>query len=169
MFGRIDRLRLRAQHDVVHDVLVRPALGVRENFVEHAGLENLALGEIDADGAQIVGEAEQLLLRRMFVDAIDERRLLVFQRFGRGDVCQHHELLDELHGFQPLAIGDGFHLAVFAQNDPPLGQIEVERIALLPLYRQRLVAGPERGESRFCDVGHLLRPDVPSNACCARE
>jgi len=39
--GIIDRLRLGAQHHVIHDFFVHAALGARQNAVEGAGLHHL--------------------------------------------------------------------------------------------------------------------------------
>ena len=76
--GIIDRLRLAAQHHVVHHRFMRRALGAGQDAVEGAGLHHLALGEIDVQGAQEVGEGEQLFLRRRVVHAVDQRRALAF-------------------------------------------------------------------------------------------
>ena len=103
--GVVDRLRLAAQHHVVHHrsrAAVPLAFG--QNAVEGARLHHLALGEADAEGAQEVGEGEQLLLRRRRRArgrSAGVRRFL--QRLGGRDIGQHHELLDQPHGFQPLA------------------------------------------------------------------
>ena len=112
----IDRLGLGAQHHVVHHRFMRLALGGRQDAVEGAGLDHLALGEVDVEGAQEVGKGEQLFLRGRVVHPVDQRRARLFQRLGGGDIGQHHEFLDQLHGFQPLAIGDGGDLAVGAQD-----------------------------------------------------
>ena len=60
------------------------------------------------------------------MDAIDLRALLLLQRFGGADIGLDHHLFDEAHGFQTLAEGDGFHLAVFADDDAPFRKIEIE-------------------------------------------
>ena len=77
---------------------------------------------------------------------IDQAAALLLKGLRCCDICQHHELLDELHGFQPLAEGDGLHLAVLAEHDAALRQVEIERIAHATLDRQRLIAGPQIGQ-----------------------
>ena len=130
--GVIDRLGLAAQHHIVHHRLMRRAFGARQDAVEGAGLHHLALGEIDVQGAEEIGKGEQLFLRRRVVHAVDQRRAGFFQRFGGGDIGQHHEFLDQPHGFQPLAIGDGGDMAVRAQHDAPFRQVEIQRDCAFP-------------------------------------
>ena len=140
----IDRLRLGAQHDVVHHLLVRAVLGVCQDAVEDGGLHHLALGEIHADGAQVIGKGEQLFLGRFLVHAIDQRHARLFQRLRRRHIGQHHEFLDQAHGFQAFSKRDGGNLAVGADLDAPLGQIEVERIARLARFDQCPIRRPQR-------------------------
>ena len=96
----IFRLRLGAQHDLVDDVLVLGAAHLRENIVELHRLDHLALGELDADGRQKLRQRVELLDRGLVMGAIDQVRLLGFQRLGGGDIGEDHEFLDHLMGVE---------------------------------------------------------------------
>jgi hypothetical protein len=85
------------------------------------------------------------------VDAVDERLARLFQRFGRGDIRLDHHLFDQPHRFQPVAIGDGFDLAVFADGNAPFRQIEIERLAPVAGDRERLVRGPQWRQRTLVD------------------
>ncbi len=90
------------------------------------------------------------------MNAIDERRLFLLQSFGRRDIGEDHELLDEFHGFEPLAIGNGLYLAVLTEDDFAFRQVEVERVARLALDGERLIAGPQCGKGRARRRAHLM-------------
>ncbi len=139
---RIDRLRLAAQRHVVQHIDMRRALCLFQDAVEHTGLDHLPLGEWHIQRAQEIGIGKQLLLRRLLVHAQDQRHACLFQRFGGSHIGLDHEFFDQPHGFQPLAIGDGFHLAVFADHDAPFRQIEVQRIAHIARLGKRLIGAP---------------------------
>ncbi len=142
--GRIvDCLCLASQHHVIHHRFMRFALGLVQDAVEGAGLDHLALGEADVEGAQEVGEGKELFLRWRVMHAVDQRGPGLLQRLGGRDIGQHHEFLDQLHGFQPLAIGDGSNLAVGAQHHPAFRQIEIQRIAQIARHSQGFVGGPD--------------------------
>ena len=72
VFMGIFRLRLRAQDDFIDDVLVLQPFNARQNDVEMLGLEHLALGELDPDRGEKLGERRDLLLRGLVMGAVDE-------------------------------------------------------------------------------------------------
>ena len=72
--------------------------------------------------------------------------MALLQRLGGGDVGQHHELLDQLVAVEPLAHADLGDAAVVAQGDLALGQVEVERTALLACRQQNLEGAVERAD-----------------------
>ena len=82
-------------------------------------------------GAGVVGgiggvaQGLQLVLRRFLVHPEELRHLLGNQRLGRGDIGEDHEFLDQPVRIQPVAEVDRLHLALFAELDAPLRQVEV--------------------------------------------
>ena len=84
----------------------------------------------------------ELLLRGRVVDAIDQRRPLCFERFGRSDIGGDHELLDQTMGIEPGRADDAAHAALVVEQDLPLGQIEVERRALGARQGQARIGAP---------------------------
>ena len=62
-------------------------------------------------------EVVNLLLARLVVHPIDKRQRLLFKHFGRGDVGEDHELLDQAMRVEPL----GHDRAVLGQVVPEVG------------------------------------------------
>jgi hypothetical protein len=85
----------------------------------------------------------------------------LLQRLGRRDVGQHHELLDQLVAVEPLAHADLGDAAVLAQGDLALGQVEIERAALLARRQQHLEGAVERADDR-AHQGAISASGVPS-------
>ena len=61
---------------------------------------------------------------------IDKRQRLLFKHFGRGDVGEDHEFLDQFMRVEPFGHDHAIDRAVRLQQDFALGQIEVERICV---------------------------------------
>ena len=80
-----------------------------------------ALGELDAEGREKLAELADLLRARRVVGAIDQRRMRGFQRLGRRDIGEDHELLDQFMRLQPLRPAHADELAVGVENQFALG------------------------------------------------
>ncbi len=113
------------------------------------GLEHLALGQRHAEALDGLAQRLQLLGAGLLVDAVEQAHLLRLQRLGGGDIGEDHEVLDHPVRIQPVAEGDRQHLALVRQDDPPLGQVEVQRLALVAGQRGRPPCGPERTQDRL--------------------
>ena len=68
------------------------------------------------------------LPRRRFVDAVHDGGLLRLQRLCGGDVGGDHVILDQPVRVEPLARGDREDAPLLVEHDPPLGQVEIERL-----------------------------------------
>ena len=124
---RVVGLGHRAQHAHVDHLGVLGAGDAVEQAVEVGGLEHLALGEGQADGSDDLAQRLELLGVRLLVDAVEQVDALRFQRLGGGDVGEDHEVLDDPVGVEAVAEGDRQDLALVGEDDPALGQVEVER------------------------------------------
>ena len=84
-----------------------------------------------------------------------------FERLGGGDIGEDHELLDQPMRVEPLRPAHVLEAPFGIENKLALGQIEVERIAVLPLDFDDRICGVERLEhgldKRLC---RLVRPTV---------
>ena len=103
--GRVDRLRLGAQHHLVDDVCVRAALARSQDAVEVARRATAcALGEAAGRASQEVAQRSSFSLRGRVVHAVDQRACAcALQRLGGGDIGLDHELFDQLVRLEPLA------------------------------------------------------------------
>ncbi len=90
-----------------------------------------------------------LLLRRLVMHAVDQRYTRFFQRFGGGDIGEDHEFLDQPVRFQPFGADDAIDGAVGFQQDLALGQVEIERLALVARAHERLVSRVQRLQHRL--------------------
>ena len=98
----------------------------------------------------------------LVVDAVEAGRVALLQRLRRRHVGQHHELLDQLVAVEPLAHADLGDAAVVAERDQPLGQVEVERAALLARRQQDAVGAVERLAPRSSISGASSSSGWPS-------
>ena len=126
-------LGLGAQHDLVDQRLDRLPLDPAENAVEVRRPDPVALRQLDADRAEELDEIVELLDARRVVRAIEQRRLLRFQRLGGGDIGEDHELLDQPVRVEPFRPAHAGEPPVLVEDELPLGQVEIERIAPLAL------------------------------------
>ncbi len=76
--------------------------------------------------------------------AVNKRNARFLQRLGGGHVSQDHEFLDQPMRLQPLGAGDAVDSAISFKQDLALGQVEIERLALVAGPYKRLVSGIER-------------------------
>ena len=94
--------------------------------------------------------------------AIHDRRLLRFQRTGCRDIGSDHEILDQPVRIEPVARRDGRDAALFIEHHAALGDVELERFALVAGGQQGTPCAPkrlERGANQFLwngpfDLGH---------------
>ena len=145
---RIFGLRLRAQNDLVDDVLVLQALHATQDHIEMRGAQRLALGELDADRREKFRKRRDLFARRFVMGAIDQLLAMLLQGFGRRDIGQDHEFFDQPMRFEPRRNDDAVEGAVFLQQDLALGQIEIERRAQIAGVPQRFMRGVKRSQHR---------------------
>ena len=102
-----------------------------DDAVEDRRADHLAEREFDVEGREIVLQRDQLLAARRLMDAVHHRRLLPFERLGRGDVGGDHIILDQPMRVEPLARRDRQDAALFVEHHPAFGQVELERLALV--------------------------------------
>ena len=155
------RLRLRAQHDLVDQLLVLGAFHARKDLVEVARAQRLTLGQRDVECGKKFAQRLELLRRRLVVHAIDQRGSRALQRLGRRDVGEDHELLDQPVRIEARRNHDAIDRAVWFEQDLALGQIEIERLALRALALDRRVGRVERLDHRIEEgAGGLVRAPV---------
>ena len=76
------------------------------------------------------------------MDAEHDGCALGLERLGGGDVGLDHELLDQPVRLAALGRHHAGDAALAVHDDLALGQVEVERAALIARIRQRPVGGP---------------------------
>ena len=157
-FGSVARLHLGAQH-LLHDLRPGVIVGADplDDPIEDRGPDDLAEGEFDVEGGEIILERDQLFAARRFVDAVHDRRLLALQRFGRRDIGGDHKVFDQSVRIEPFARGDRQDAALLVEHHPALGQVEFQRFALVPRGQQRAPTGPQ-GLQRLVDQLGRHRP-----------
>ena len=69
-----------------------------DQLVEGGGADHLSKCEFDVEGRQIILERDQLVAAGRLVDAVHDRRFLLLQRLGRGDVGRDHIIFDQHMG-----------------------------------------------------------------------
>ena len=175
--GAVARLHLGAQH-LLHDLGPRVVLAdALEDAVEGRRLDHLAERELDVEGGEIILERDQFLAARRLVDAVHHRRLLLLQRLGRGDVGGDHIILDQPVRVEPLARRDRQDAALLVEHHAALGEVELERLALVARGEQGAPAVPqrlERGFSTSCGLDQPGRrrrspPAHPHRQCLRRH
>ena len=110
------------------------------------GLDHLAEREFQVEGREIVLERDQFLAARRLVDAIHDRRLLRLQRPGGRDVGGDHEVLDQPVRVEPIARRDRRDAPLLVEHHPALGDVELQRLALVAGREQGAPCAPERLE-----------------------
>ncbi len=141
---RVFRLRLGAQHHLVDEVLVGACCRTRvEDAVEQLGPQRaLRLGSSMPIDAQELAERLPASPAGLVVHAIDQRRLLAFQRLGCGNVGEDHELLDQPCAHRAASGRHTVDRAVLLQQQLALGQVEIERAARLRGAIERVIGRP---------------------------
>ena len=143
VFRTVIGLRLRAQYCLHHLCLFALVGHILQHAVEQAGGDDLPQRKIAPEGGEIFLQRDQLLAAWRFVDAIDHGRGLVFQCLCRRDIGGDHEILDHPMRVEPFANGDFGNLALIVEHDPPFGQFEFERIALVACGGEHFPACPQ--------------------------
>ena len=103
---RIFRLRLRAQHHLVDQRLVILAADLAEHAIEQRRAQRAGFRKRQIERLQEFLEVMNLLLGRFVVHPIDKRQRLLFKHFGRGDVGEDHEFLDQPVRVEPFGHDD---------------------------------------------------------------
>ena len=171
ILGGIFGLGLRAQHHFVHQRFGIMALDLRQHAIEQRGPQRAALGERQIERLQEFLQVVNLLQRRFVVHPVDQRQRLLFQHFGRCDVGEDHEFLDQFMRIEPLRHDHAIDGAIGLQQDLALGNVEIERIALVAralhaAHRPRRAAsGSDRAGGRWCRrAGRRSRPAPARNS-----
>jgi hypothetical protein len=120
-----------------------------DDAVEGRRLDHLAERELDPEGGEIILERDQLLAARRLVDAVHDRRLLRLERLGRGDVGGDHIILDQPVRVEPLARRDRHDAALLVEHHAALGQVELERLALVARGEQARASRPTAASALF--------------------
>ncbi|MPL88767.1 hypothetical protein SDC9_34794 [bioreactor metagenome] len=141
---RVIGLRHRPQRRDVDELVELAALGLRQQPVQMRGLQHLALGQRKARGLRHLAQGLDLVRARLLVHAVEQRPAQPFELLGRRDVRKHHEFLDQPVRVEPFLEPHRGDLAILADHDLPLGQVEVERLARRPRLRQCAVAVVKR-------------------------
>src|SRR6185437_4864723 len=120
-----------------------------------------AFRQLDADGAQELDQTVELLGARRIMGAIEQRRMRGLKRLRGSDIGEDHELLDQPMRLESLGPAHVLQPSLGIENKLALGEIEIERAALLALDlddRMGGVEGLQHGlDKRFC---RLVRSTV---------
>ena len=95
------------------------------------GAERAAFRQRDASEPRNSRSASSFSERGLVVDAVEQRRARLLERFGGGDVGGDHDLFDEPVASSRSGIRSPVDHAVGVEEDLPLGQVEIERAALV--------------------------------------
>src|SRR5579885_2952247 len=124
---RIDGLCLAAQDQLMNERRMGRVGGPPEHRVEMMWPEHLTLGQRktgDAEASQELAERVELRGIGWLVDAVHAGLAQTLQGFGRRDIGQDHQLLDELVAVEPRPRLDARDVPVRAQDHAALGQVE---------------------------------------------
>ena len=149
ILGGIFRLRLRAQHHFVDEILGRLAFDAREHGIELFRAQRAAARERNFERVQELAQRFHAFARGFVMHAIDQRRAGALQRFRRRDIGEDHEFLDQPVRVEPLRNDHAIQRAVGLEQDFSLGQIEIERTAFVARFLDREISVVERLEHRI--------------------
>ena len=88
-----------------------------EYRVECLGLNHLTKRKFDVKSFEIFLQRHQLFAAWRFMRAINQRRLLGFQRLGRGDIGGDHKVFDQTMRFQLFALSNTRHPALIVKRN----------------------------------------------------
>ncbi len=144
--GAVFGLRLRPQHHLVD--LLRPlgAGDLGQHAVQVGRADLAGRFQRDVQRRQEVPQRVQPLGRRRRVHPVHAGLAQPLQLLRRGDVGQHHELLDQPVAVPPRPRRDRRHPSLRGQRHAPLGQVEVERAAPGARRQQGRVGAVEAAE-----------------------
>ncbi len=122
------------------------AAGLSQQAIEAFGRRRLALGPVDADRTEEVGQGLDLLRRGGVVHAVDQGRAALLQGLGGRHVRLDHHLLDQPVGLERDAGRDGGDATILADDDPPLRAGDLQGRAGVAALLQAGVSLPERSQ-----------------------
>ena len=129
IIGRIDGLALAAQNDFGNLVMAVCLARDRQKAVETGRGNLFAHRPVEVERFEKSRETVNFLVRRLFVNAIDEFVTLGFQSFCRADVGLNHHLFNEHVRIKAISHPHAEHFAVWRQFDFAFRNIEIERRA----------------------------------------
>jgi hypothetical protein len=130
VLGRVDGLHHRAQEQVVERALLGAAGDLLEQGVEALAGDLLAGLEREAVGARQHQEVGELVLVGLGVDPVHGGQRPGGEVPGHRLVRREHELLDDAVGDVALALLQPHRPVLLVEDDPGLGQVEVDGAAL---------------------------------------
>ena len=161
---RIFRLRLRAQNDLIDDILVLQPFTRARMALKWAARSALALGELHADRRQKLRQRGELFARRFVMGAVDQLLPILLQRLGGGDIGEDHEFLDQPMRLESRRNDDAVEGAVGLQQNLALGQIEIERRAHIARVFRAPHRRPKAAAARASSSGAVVSSGRPSIA-----
>ena len=114
-----------------------------DQAIERRRYDDLTQRKFHAEGLQIVLQRHQLFAARHFMDAIHDRRLFRFERFGRCDISRDHEVLDKPVGIEPLTHGHAHDATCLIEHDTAFRQIKGKWFARVAGLGQQRPGRPE--------------------------
>ena len=127
--GMIGRLRLAAQHHLIHHLRIRLVGHASQHTIQIARMHLVPRWQRNPQPVQKAAEIGELLVGRRRMNPIHARFGQPLQFLGRRDIGQNHELLDQPVTIQTRPWQDGQHFALRTEGDFPFRQIEVQRAA----------------------------------------
>ena len=144
-------LALRAQHHLVDEMRVLRSRDAVEDRIELRCAQRPLLRQPDVEGTQELPQGDDLLDRRLVVDAVHERRLPGFERLRGGDIGEDHELLDQPVGVEPLRHHDAIDRAVRATAGSCARECR-DREVRAPRAPDEAMRRPHRAASEPCST-----------------
>ena len=148
ILGGVFGLGLRAQHHFVHQRFGIVSPDLRQHAIEQGGAQRAAFRERQIEGFEEFLQVMNLLERRFIVHPVNKRQRLLFKHFGGGDIGQNHKFFDQFVRIEPFRDDDAIDGAVGFQQDLALGNVEIERIALVARALDHRIGVVERLQDR---------------------
>ena len=166
ILGGVFSLGLGAQNHFIHQELGIVSLDLQQHPIEQGRPQRAAFGKRQIEGLQEFLQGMNLLECRLIVHAVDKRQRLLFKHLGRGDVGQDHELFDQFMRVEPLRHDHAIDGAVGLEENLALGQIEIERVALVACQFHKPIGCVKRLQDRIEQgAGDFVRPAVDRGLC----
>ena len=123
----------RAQHEALDHRLLRRSGHASQHALQDLRLRVASQMNRMAEYVQEVLQHGELVSVRPFMDAVEQRQLRFARLFGNRLVGGQHKILNQPLSFAAHARLNVGRLALFVQREARLGQLEIDRAALLPL------------------------------------